>query len=116
MFDALDASDDNICGNVGSCSADSVMLNITGAKVTKNNLGGAGPDTGTETLGYKHIAEQDGGDINLRVTTESEYHPNSSSSNGIVGPFRQISIAHESKVSLKFSFWTPPLPSEYAPP
>merc|ERR1719230_1670726 len=81
-------------------------LDLARARVTHSNLGGAGPDSGPETLVYSNVFPN----TDLTVTATSPYTPNLLNANGGVlhnglhGGFGVINMACDSSVDLKFQF------------
>lgn len=95
LEDDPDDSDDHLCypGRV---------INFGAAKLIHSNLGGAGPDTGDETLVYQGVAAVDGAEVNLVVAALSAYTPYNAKKNGLAGTFGQINLQVETKVDLSF--------------
>merc|ERR1719361_2893449 len=116
MFDAIDkavhsSAFPNNCENMGSISGESVVVNFTTSKVTQNNLGDNGPETGIATLGFKSVSTtQDGTMVNMRITSD-DYSSSRSDENGLWGNitlFGNVNFEQDKTVSLKFGFWTAP--------
>jgi len=81
-------------------------IDFTQANVVHSNLGGAGPDSGDETLVFGNVKPG----VNLAVTATSPYSPNSVNAQGgilrndIKNGFGAINLASGSSVDLKFQF------------
>jgi hypothetical protein len=90
-------SQEEMCDSVSA-------LDFSGATVTHSNLGGAGPDSGEETLVYSGITNQDGFVVDLVVTATSPYQPRDASKNGLQDEFGVINLEINSAVDLLFRF------------
>lgn len=81
-------------------------LDLSRATVSHSNLGGAGPDSGPETLVYSNVFPN----TDMVVTAASAYTPNLLNANGGVlhnglhGGFGVINMACDGSVDLVFSF------------
>jgi hypothetical protein len=76
------------------CKEESTYLNISGASVTVNNLGGKGPSQGPPEIRYSGVAVQNGQSLDLVVTAGKAfgYLPWNASQNGKLGEFGQINL------------------------
>merc|ERR1712195_345341 len=100
--------DPNRCANV-------MDWNFLNAKVTQNNLGGVGPDSGAREIRYAGVSNG----IDLILTTDAAYvvNPkvkeyeidgvtrqlNGAGNNGVNGKFGQVNIKGNTDVKLKFT-------------
>merc|ERR1719240_1492858 len=81
-------------------------LDLSRATVTHSNLGGAGPDSGAETLVYANVFPN----VDMVVSASSPYTPNLLNANGGVlhnglhGGFGVINMACDGSVDLTFTF------------
>jgi hypothetical protein len=81
-------------------------LDLSRATVAHSNLGGAGPDSGAETLVYANVFPN----VNMVVSASSPYTPNLLNANGGVlhnglhGGFGVINMACDGSVDLTFTF------------
>eukprot|EP00438_Fugacium_kawagutii_P007380 Skav203432 [mRNA] locus=scaffold727:102299:103840:+ [translate_table: standard] len=71
-------------------------------EVVHNNLGGVGPDSGSEGLFY-HVRSSQGKDFEMRVHAE-DFNCPFPDRNGMKGEFATVNVASESDVSLHFRF------------
>lgn len=69
-----------------------------------NNLGGKGPDSGTEGIRYSNVLQMNDRNVDLIVNAMSPYERFSRSSNGLNGRVGKINLFHERDVDLRFSF------------
>jgi len=98
-----DISDQGLVEEMGLCDN---AVDFTQANVIHSNLGGAGPDSGDETLVFGNV--QPG--VNLAITATSPYTPNTVNAQGgilrndIKNGFGAINLASGSSVDLKFQF------------
>jgi len=85
---------------------DARTLDLSRASVTHSNLGGAGPDSGAETLVFANVFPN----TNLVVSASSAYTPNLLNANGGVlhnglhGGFGVINMACDGSADLTFTF------------
>lgn len=81
-------------------------LDLAHSVVSHSNLGGAGPDSGAETLVYSNVFQN----IDLVISATSAYTPNLLNANGGVlhnglhGGFGVINMACDGTVNLAFTF------------
>merc|ERR1719201_1731315 len=98
-----DIRDAGLVEEMGVCED---AIDFTQASVVHSNLGGAGPDSGDETLVFGNV--QAG--VNLVVTATSPYTPNTVNAQGgilrndIKNGFGAVNLASGSSVDLKFQF------------
>lgn len=98
-----DLSDQGLVEEMGICDT---PVDFTQASVVHSNLGGAGPDSGDETLVFGNV--QAG--VNLVITATSPYTPNTVNAQGgilrndIKNGFGAVNLASGSSVDLKFQF------------
>jgi len=78
--------------NLYFCKAPKVNLDFSLATVTRNNLGGKGPEEGKEGILYSNIASIDGEQIDLEVNALEPYFPFNIDMNGLNGNFAQINL------------------------
>jgi biotin carboxyl carrier protein len=71
------------------------------------NLGGKGPDAGKEGMVYHVKDVRSGKELELRVNALSEYFPQASRMNGILGEYGSVNLKAGTHVDLNFSFWDP---------
>jgi len=57
-------------------------MDLAGGSVSHNNLGGAGPDGGPETLVYSGVFHHHGAVLNMEISATSPYTPNLLNANG----------------------------------
>jgi len=102
---SLRAQDVEIPQNSALCD-EARTLDLSGATVSHSNLGGAGPDSGPETLVYSNVFPN----TNLVISASSAYTPNLLNANGGVlhnglhGGFGVINMACDGSVDLTFTF------------
>jgi len=81
-------------------------IDFTKANVVHSNLGGAGPDSGDETLVFGNVKTG----VNLVISATSPYTPNTVNAQGgilrndVKNGFGVINLASGSSVDLKFQF------------
>lgn len=98
-----DINDEALVDEMGLCDD---AIDFTQANVIHSNLGGAGPDTGDETLVFGNVKAG----VNLVITATSPYTPNTVNAQGgilrndIKNGFGAINLASGSSVDLKFEF------------
>merc|ERR1719201_3109666 len=98
-----DIRDAGLVEEMGVCDN---AIDFTQASVLHSNLGGAGPDTGDETLVFGNV--QAG--VNLVITATSPYSPNTVNAQGgilrndIKNGFGAVNLTSGSSVDLKFQF------------
>ena len=90
------------------CASDHVNLNFGVNYVTKNNLGGEGPDTeDEEMLRIDMIGTTSSGSyIALEIRALTAYTPNKASVNGHNGNFAQINLMTGTCTTFEFAFST----------
>lgn len=69
-----------------------------------NNLGGVGPDSGTEGIRYGSITTVNGRSVDLIVNALGPYQKYDKAVNGLNGLLGKINLYHDRNVDLKFSF------------
>jgi len=69
-----------------------------------NNLGGKGPDTGTEGIRYANVLQMNDRNVDVIVNALTPYERFSRSQNGLNGRIGKINLFHERDVDLRFSF------------
>lgn len=80
---------------------ESLLLSL--GTLTVNNLGNAGPDPGAaQELRYSKVAFFSGIDLDLVVTTNSEYAPKNVALNGLMGTMGRINLVCGQTVDLDF--------------
>jgi hypothetical protein len=102
---SLRTQDVEIPRNSALCD-ESRTIDLAGATVTHSNLGGAGPDSGAETLVYSNVFPN----TDLVISASSAYTPNLLNANGGVlhnglhAGFGVINMACDGSVDLTFTF------------
>jgi hypothetical protein len=69
-----------------------------------NNLGGQGPDSGTEGIRYANVIQMNDRNVDLIVNALTPYERFHRSTNGLNGRVGKINLYHERDVDLRFSF------------
>lgn len=98
-----DLNDEQVVAEMGLCDD---PIDFTQANVVHSNLGGAGPDSGEETLVFGNVKPG----VNLVITATSPYTPNTVNAQGgilrndVKNGFGVINLASGSSVDLKFQF------------
>jgi len=98
-----DIRDEGIVEEMGVCDA---PIDFTQASVIHSNLGGAGPDSGDETLVFGNVMPG----TNLVISATSPYTPNTVNAQGgilrndIKNGFGAVNLASGSSVDLQFQF------------
>ena len=93
------------------CASDHVTMNFGVDYVTKNNLGGEGPDTEDEEMLRIDMigTTSSGSDIALEIRAESAYTPHTTKWNGhhyAVDHFTQINLMTGTCTTFEFAFST----------
>lgn len=90
-----------------SCQPDDVCssaVKMNTLKVTQNNLGGAGPDSGAQEIRYSKAAVINGQTVDLVVTADGSYTPHKTSKNGNnEGGFGILNLKCGSSTTIIFS-------------
>ena len=98
-----DIGDAGLVAEMGVCDD---AFDFTQASVIHSNLGGAGPDSGDETLVFGNVKSG----VNLAISATSPYTPNTVNAQGgilrndIKNGFGAVNLASGSSVDLKFQF------------
>jgi len=98
-----DLGDQQVVEEMALCDG---AIDFTKANVVHSNLGGAGPDSGDETLVFGNVKPG----VNLVITATSPYTPNTVNAQGgilrndVKNGFGVINLASGSSVDLKFQF------------
>jgi len=87
------------CNAEDICTKSVTMNTLT---LAQNNLGGAGPDTGTEELRYSNAANVNGQSVDLVVTARGGYSAGKPSATGVNGAFGSINVKCNTEVTLLF--------------
>jgi len=69
-------------------------------RVTQNNLGGVGPDSGAEEIRYSNAAVVNGKTVDLVLTTDGVFSSHNPSKNGVAGAFGLLSVKCGTSVSV----------------
>merc|ERR1719210_1634384 len=95
----------SIVSTVGeACVSRAVSFDFFDAQLSQNNLGGVGPDSGSEEIRYKHVGNSSGRPFDLVVKAISKYQCNDRQRNGLSGKYGVINLKAGSKTDFRFSF------------
>jgi len=87
-----------------TASAPLYYFDFSNAKVGQNNLGGWGPDSGTEELRFVGVGLLGGSKIDLRVTADAHYSKAPWATNGLHNKMAKINVQRGVKSTLTFTF------------
>jgi hypothetical protein len=87
------------------CDLTPVLIEFSKTNVTRNNLGGMGPETEKpHGLIFGHIATIDGVTVDLLITNLTEYKPKNSAKNGLHDSLGIVNIHTDTQTRFQFSF------------
>jgi hypothetical protein len=94
----------NVAATTTTTTAACLALDFGAASVSRNNLGGHGPDREDNANGLhiRNVATVDGVPVNLVVTAANEYVPNNAGANGVWHDFARINA--KCGTSTQFNF------------